>query len=101
MVDAVLNENTSTVAVCINVSVNNSSRENHKLYYYVTVVPPVDSGSSSFMTENSTFQLSPLLHNHEYTVSVVANNCAGNSTPVAITVNISKPIVIIIRVTCR
>ena len=101
MVDAVLNENTSTVAVCINVSVNNSSGENHKLYYYVTVVPPVDSGSSSFTTENSTFQLSPLLCNNEYTVSVVANNCAGNSTPVAITVNISKPIVIIIRVTCR
>ena len=70
----------------------NNSREIHKLYF-VTVFPSVDSEPSTFTTENNTFQLS-LLYNHEYAVSVVAKNCAGNSTPVNITVNISESAII-------
>ena len=74
------------VIVHMNVSASNVREEYN---YFITVTPSVESGPTSFTTENSTFQLS-VLYNQEYTVSVVANNCAGNSTPVTTTFNISK-----------
>ena len=86
MINAIPTDN-YTAVVRIHVSANNI-REHHNIYF-ISVSPPVDSEPFSFTTENSTFQLS-VLYNHEYTASVVANNCAGNSTPVAITFNISK-----------
>ena len=70
----------------MNVSASNAGEE-HK--YFIAVTPSVESGPTSFTTENSTFQLS-VVFNQEYTVSVVANNCAGNSTPATTTFNISK-----------
>ena len=51
----------------------------HAEQYFITISPPVDSGST-FTTTNTTIQV-PVLHNQEYNISVVANNCAGNSTP--------------------
>ena len=78
-----------TVIVQVNVSVDDV-KEEHK--YFVTVTPSVELGPIvSFITENSTFQLEiSVLYNHEYAVSVVANNCAGNSTVTTTTFNISK-----------
>ena len=55
-------------------------------YYIITVSPPVESGST-FTTPNTSIQF-PVLYNQEYNVSVVANNCAGNSTPAETTVPI-------------
>ena len=74
------------MSVHVNVSANNI-REEHS--YFVTVIPSVESGPTSFTTENSTFFLS-VLYNQEYTVNVVANNCVGNSTLATTTFNISK-----------
>ena len=74
------------MVVHVNVSTNDI-REEYK--YFITVTPFIESGSSSFTTKNSTIQL-PVVYNQEYIVSVVANNCAGNSTPVATTFNISR-----------
>ena len=74
------------MSVHVNVSANNV-REEHS--YFVTVIPSVESGPTSFTTENSTFFLS-VLYNQEYTVNVVANNCVGNSTLATTTFNISK-----------
>ena len=60
----------------------------HPKEYFVAVTPPVESGSN-FITSNTTIQL-PVLYNQEYNISVVASNCAGNSTPASITVFYGK-----------
>ena len=74
------------VIVHMNVSANTVGEE---YKYFVNVSPSVESGPASFTTENSSFQLS-LLYNREYTVSVVANNYAGNRTLATTTFTISK-----------
>ena len=73
------------VIVHMNVSANTVGEE---YKYFVNVTPSVEYGPASFTTENSSFQLS-VLYNREYTVSVVANNCAGNGTLATTTFNIS------------
>ena len=55
---------------------------------FITITPPTESGSV-FTTSNTTIQLS-ILYNQEYNISVVANNCAGNSTPASINFYIGK-----------
>ena len=62
-------------------------------YYIITVSPPVESGST-FTTPNTSIQL-PVLYNQEYNVSVVANNCAGNSEPAEIIFRIGKSMAVI------
>ena len=71
------------VYMSLNVSANTVGE------YFVNVTPSVESGPARFTTENSNFQLS-VLYNREYTVSVVANNCAGNGTLATATFTISK-----------
>ena len=56
--------------------------------YIIFVAPPVESGSL-FKTPNSTIQLT-VLYNQEYNISVVANNCAGNSSSTKINIMIGK-----------
>ena len=75
-----------TVIIRMNVSANTVGEE---YKYFVNVTPSVESGPARFTTENSKFQLS-VLYNREYTVSVVANNCAGNGTLATTTFTISK-----------
>ena len=50
--------------------------------YIIFIAPPVELGSI-FKTSNTTIKF-PVLYNQEYNISVVANNCAGNSTPAEI-----------------
>ena len=57
--------------------------------YFVFVFSPLNNSDSIFTTTNTTFQLS-MLYNEEYNISVLASNCAGNSTPVIIPVFIGK-----------
>ena len=52
--------------------------------YMIFVAPPVESGSI-FTTPNTTIQIT-VCYNQEYNISVVANNCAGSSTPAEIIV---------------
>ena len=47
--------------------------------FTISIHPPVGS-QSVYTTSNTSIHL-PLLYNQEYSVSVVASNCAGNSTP--------------------
>ena len=61
-------------------------------YYNINISPPVDS-KSTFTTPNNTIQL-PVLYNQDYNISVVANNCAGNSAPAKINVRIGKLIIL-------
>ena len=53
-------------------------------HYIVTVSPSVTRLNSSFITPNTTIEI-PVLYNQEYNITVVASNCAGNSTPAEIT----------------
>ena len=75
MVGTVLHE--SMAVVHLNVLVSTTGGD---LEYSITITPPVESGPSNFMTHNTTIQLS-VLYNYEYTMNVVASNCAGNITP--------------------
>ena len=84
MFDTVPHESMVVVHVSVSASIIGAD---HK--FFITLTPPVESGPSNFMTQNTTIQLS-VLYNYEYTMNVVANNCAGNSTPVSTTFNISK-----------
>ena len=54
-------------------------------FYIVTVSPSVvgSAAGSSIITSNTTIEF-PVLYNQEYNISVVASNCAGNSTPAEI-----------------
>ena len=65
----------------------NTAIRDHK--YFVAVTPSDESGQSNFVTLDKTIQLTAL-YNCEYNVTVVANNCAGNSSEVSTTFNISK-----------
>ena len=68
-------------------------------YSNVNVSPPVESGST-FTTPNNTIQLS-VLYNQDYNISVVANNCAGNSTPTEVNVRIGKLGNILFTIWCK
>ena len=84
MVGTVLHESMAVVHLNVLVSTTGGNLE-----FFIIITPPVESGLSNFMTHNTTIQLS-VLYNYEYTINVVASNCAGNSTPVSTTFNISK-----------
>lgn len=53
--------------------------------YYITVSPT----NATFTTLNTTLQLTAIF-NQQYNISVIANNCIGNSTETITTVNICK-----------
>jgi hypothetical protein len=58
--------------------------------YIINVSPPIISDSvSTFTTANTSIQLF-ILYNQEYNVSIVATNCAGNSTPAETNIQIGK-----------
>ena len=56
--------------------------------YFISITPPTEFGSV-FTTSNTTIQL-PVFYNQEYNISVMANNCAGNSTPASANFYIGK-----------
>lgn len=87
MVNTVHNYTVNVATAHITVSLQNTVIGDHK--YFVTVTPPVETGPSNFETRDETFQVT-VLYNQEYNVSVVANNCAGNSSSVSTSFNISK-----------
>ena len=61
-------------------------------YYIITISPwPLHELQSTFTTLTATIQLS-MLYNQEYNVTVVASNCAGNSTPADINIKIGMSI---------
>ena len=61
----------------------------NELTYTVVVFPSVVSPTSVFVASNTSIQLF-ILHNQEYNISVVASNCAGNSTPAETTLRIGN-----------
>ena len=48
-----------------------------------------NESASTFITSNTAIHL-PLQYNQDYNVSVMASNCAGNSTPAEIHVRVGK-----------
>ena len=58
----------------------NWNASGHFEEFFVVVSPSLASGAI-FITINTSLQL-PILYNQEYHISVVAYNCAGNSTAV-------------------
>ena len=61
-------------------------------HYIISVSPLIiidNESESSLITSNTTIHL-PLEHNQDYNVSVMASNCAGNSTPAEISVRVGK-----------
>ena len=60
-------------------------------HYIIDVSPPIDDNKSksTFTTFYTTVHL-PLQHNQDYNISVMASNCAGNSTPAEISVRVGK-----------
>ncbi len=60
--------------------------------HYIISVSPLINGNeseSTFVTSNTTIHL-PLQHSQDYNVRVMAGNCAGNSTPVEISMRVGK-----------
>ena len=57
-------------------------------HYQIDVSPTVMSASTS-ISKNTSILLA-LLVNREYNITVVASNCAGNSTPARISIKIGK-----------
>jgi hypothetical protein len=56
--------------------------------YYIAISPSTES-LSIISTSNKTIEI-PILFNQEYVVSVLASNCAGNSTPATISATFSN-----------
>ena len=63
-------------------------------HYIVSLSPLIDDNESesTFITSNTTIHL-PLRHNQDYNISVMASNCAGNSTPVKISMRVGTVVV--------
>lgn len=61
--------------------------------YVINVSPPIAS-VSTFTTVNTSIQLF-ILYNQEYNISVLATNCAGNSTPTETDVKIGNTLALI------
>jgi hypothetical protein len=59
------------------------------LTYTVLIYPPMISPKSLFTTSNTSIQLF-ILYNQEYNITVVASNCAGNSTSAITTLRIGN-----------
>ena len=57
-------------------------------HYIISISPPIENGTI-VTTSNTTIQL-PLVYNKGYNVSVMASNCAGNSTQVGINIRIGN-----------
>ena len=59
--------------------------------YIINLSPLINDSESvfTFITSNTTIHL-PLQYNQDYNVSVVASNCAGNSTPAEISMRVGK-----------
>jgi CCR4-NOT transcriptional regulation complex NOT5 subunit len=60
--------------------------------HYIITLSSVNNdneSASTVVTSNTTIHL-PLQYNQDYNVSVMASNCAGNSTPVEISVRVGK-----------
>ena len=60
-------------------------------HYIINISPPINDNESlsTIKTFNTTVQLQ-LQYNRDYNISVIANNCAGNSMPADINVRIGK-----------
>ena len=58
---------------------------------FIVEIMSIELGESPkyYITPNTTLQL-PVVYNQEYTVTVLANNCIGNSTPANLSLSISK-----------
>ena len=63
-------------------------------HYIVSLSPLIDDNESesTFITSNTTIHL-PLQHNQDYNISVMASNCAGNSTPAKISMRVGMVVV--------
>ena len=63
-------------------------------HYIISLSPLINDNESesTFITSNTTIHL-PLQYNQDYNVSVMASNCAGNSTPVDISVRVGTVVV--------
>ena len=59
--------------------------------YIISLSPLINDNESesTFITSNTTIHL-PLQYNQDYNISVMASNCAGNSTPADISVRVGK-----------
>jgi hypothetical protein len=60
-----------------------------ELTYIIVVFLSVVSPTSVFTTFNTSIQLF-ILYDQEYNITIVARNCAGNSTPAKTTLRIGK-----------
>ena len=65
-----------------------SPNDNDRVDYYIISIT-TNTIETSFTTFNTSIQL-PLQYNQEYNISVIANNCAGNSTPAEMNLRIGK-----------
>jgi hypothetical protein len=65
-------------------------------HYIIRLSPPVDDNESesTFVTSNTTIHL-PLQHNQDYNVSVIASDCAGNSTLAEVSVRVGKNLIVV------
>jgi hypothetical protein len=65
-------------------------------HYIISLSPLINDNESesTFITSNTTIHL-PLQHNQDYNVSVMAGNCAGNSTPAKIGVRVGKHLFVV------
>ena len=57
--------------------------------YTITVYPEAPNSGSVFYTPDTSMPLA-LHYDQDYNISVVASNCAGNSTPVEIRIRLGK-----------
>ena len=60
--------------------------------FIIFIATPVHVGSELFTTPNTFIHL-PVIYNQDYDVSVVASNCAGNSTPAEISFRIGSHLI--------
>ena len=67
---------------------NTAALADHYIIYLSPLINDNES-ESIFITSNTTIHL-PLQYNQDYNVSVMASNCAGNSTPAVISVRVGK-----------
>ena len=56
-------------------------------YYIINVMH--NESEFTLTTSNTTIKV-PLHYNQEYNVTVIANNCAGNSTPAEMSMRVGK-----------
>ena len=71
-------------------------------HYIISLSPLIsdNESESTFITSNTIIDL-PLQHNQDYNISVMASNCAGNSTPVKIGVRVGKHLLLSLWIVCN